>query len=280
LDFSDDALVGAIGAVFSLREDLNLVASYGTGFRAPNIVERLFNGPTPEGIGYQLLNPDLKSEQSANIDLGLKFQRRNAYAELFFFRNDIDDGIIQYFLSDEEIAELPQEVQDEIAASGANLVVQQRNLDTLRYEGIELAAGYRSDMGLAVGGNYTHLDGQRRDRGNPPTGDALADKINAWIRYEPPMSRFWVEYRVRHNGSQPSTVDPNEPIPPVGDTIPSFTVHTLAGGVLLFQGARQEHVLNLMVDNLTNELYAEFSNATFFRPQPKRSFVANYRFAF
>jgi len=34
------------------------------------------------------------------------------------------------------------------------------------------------------------------------------------------------------------------------------------------------------IDNLTDRPYAEFSNATFFRPQPKRSISASYRVRF
>ena len=32
--------------------------------------------------------------------------------------------------------------------------------------------------------------------------------------------------------------------------------------------------------NLTNQLYAEFSNATFFRPEPGRTLKVNYRVKF
>ena len=143
LDFEDDAFVGSINLLYALNERVHLVASWGTAFRAPNIVERLFNGLTPEGIGFQILNPDLKSEESENIDLGFKIQTRRATFELFYFENTIDDGIIQYFLTPEEFAQLPAETQVEIANSGVDFVVQQRNLDRLIYEGVELIAGYR-----------------------------------------------------------------------------------------------------------------------------------------
>ena len=49
LDFDDDALVGALTATWQVTETVNLLASYGTAFRAPSIIERLFNGLTPEG---------------------------------------------------------------------------------------------------------------------------------------------------------------------------------------------------------------------------------------
>ena len=141
LDFDDDALVGAFNLVFAATSNLHLVGTYGTAFRAPNISERLFNGLTPEGSGYQILNPDLESEESDNFDLGLKYRRANAVFELVYFRNEIDNGIIQYFLTDEEIDQLPDDVKQEIEESRANFVVQQRNIDKLRVEGVEAIDG-------------------------------------------------------------------------------------------------------------------------------------------
>ena len=111
----------------------------------------------------------------------------------------------------------------------------------------------------------------------PPTGDTYSDKFNFNARYDQPRGRYWVEYRVRHNGSADAVSDPNEPIPPIGSTLPAFTVHTLAGGVTLFETSTTRHMLNVVLDNFSDELYAEFSNSSFFRPQPKRNLIVTYR---
>lgn len=280
LSFEDDALVGSLNVLYRVSDHLRLTGGYGTAFRAPNIIERLFNGPTPEGSGYQLLNPELQSEDSQNIDLGLKYQRANALLELTLFRNDIDDGVVQYFLSPAEVEALPAAVRAAIQASRARFVVQERNIEKLRYEGAELAIAYRSPLGFAVGGNYTYVDGERIDSTNPPTGDSFGDKVNVYVRYSPPSSRYWVEYRLRHNGQEKANLDPNEPLPPVGAQLPAFTVHSLSGGARLFELAGSQHSLGLVVDNLTDELYAEFSNVTFFRPQPGRNVTLSYRVGF
>ncbi len=280
LDFEDDSLVGSVSVVYGASDNLRLVGSWGTAFRAPNIVERLFNGPTPEGAGFQILNPDLVAEESENVELGLKYLRSNAVFELLAFRNDIDEGIVQYFLGPDEIAALPAATRDQIAASGVRFVVQQRNIDRLRWEGVEAILGYRTANGWTLGGNYTHLDGKRIDSTNPPTGDTVSEKVNLYARYERPGSRWWGEYRLRHNGSQRANLDANEPVPPVGEILPSFTIHGLSGGVVLFERGALEHSLRLVLENLTDELYAEFSNATFFRPQPGRNLTASYRIRF
>lgn len=277
LDFDDDAVVGAVNLVYRATAHLNLVGSVGTAFRAPNIVERLFNGPTPEGSGFQILNRDLVSEESENFDLGLKYRRRNAIFEVMYFRNEIDNGIIQNFLSPEEIAQLPPELRELIDQLGAQFVVQQQNIDKLRYEGVEVLIGYRAQNGISAGANYTYLDAERIDSDQPPTGDTFSDKVNFYLRYDQPAGRFWVEYRLRANGSADAVVDPDEPLPPVGAELPSFTIHTLAGGVTIFETPSQQHLLGIRIDNLTDELYSEFSNTSFFRPQSKRNFIVSYR---
>ena len=85
---------------------------------------------------------------------------------------------------------------------------------------------------------------------------------------------------MRHNASADISLEPGEPAPAVGDTLPAFTIHGLSGGVVLFQRGTQVHSLTLGIENLTDELYAEFSNATFFRPEPGRHFIASYRIRF
>jgi len=279
LDFDDDATVGAVSALFQATEYLNLTASYGTAFRAPNIIERLFNGLTPEGIAFQILNQNLAAEESENFDIGFKYRRQNALLEVTAFRNEIDEGIIQYFLSPAEIQALPADVQSAVTASGVTFVVQQRNIDRLRYDGIEAALSYRW-RDVSFHANYTHLDGERVDSTNPPSGDTFSDKYNLAVRYQPQAGRYWAEYRFRRNGDEPASLDPNEPLPPVGAILPSFTTHSISMGATVFEGSRAKHDVWLVGRNLSDELYSEFSNATFFRPEPKRNFVASYRLSF
>jgi len=71
--------------------------------------------------------------------------------------------------------------------------------------------------------------------------------------------------------------DPDQPVSPVGLVLPSFQVHTLAGGVTLFPQAQIKHMFGLVIDNFTDELYAEASNSSFFRPQPKINVSLSYR---
>ena len=276
-DFSDSQTVGAVNLVYQATDNLHLIGTYGTAFRMPNIVERLFSGLTPEGSGFQILNPDLQSETSANFDLGLKYRRRNAILELVYFRNEIDNGIIQYFLSDDEIDDLPDDIKDLIDMLGVNFVVQQRNLDQVVFKGVEALVGYRFNNGVSLGANYTYFDPEFIDSDNPPTGNTYSDKFNFHVRYDQPRGRYWAEYRVRVNGEADTVSDPDQPVSPVGLILPSFQIHTLAGGVTLFPESSIRHMFGLIVDNFTDELYAEASNSSFFRPQPKINVSLSYR---
>ena len=281
LDFDDANTVGAITATYQLTNELNALVSYGTAFRAPNIIERLFNGPTPEGNGYQLLNPALTSETSENWDLGLKYRRADAFMELVGFRNTVKDGIVQDFLTTAEVAALPVDVRNAIRASGARFVVRQVNADRLRYEGLELALGYHMQAGLTVGGSYTHINATRLGATTIlPPDDVYKNKVFAYARFQRPGSRWWAEYNVRHNGKASANIDEGEPVPPVGGTLPAFTVQNIGAGARVFESGRLTHDVTLWVDNLTDRLYAEFSNASFFRPEPGRTARISYRLGF
>jgi len=54
----------------------------------------------------------------------------------------------------------------------------------------------------------------------------------------------------------------------------------VGAGVRLFETAGFSNEVNLWIENLTNQLYAEFSNATFFRPEPGRTLKVSYRVKF
>ncbi len=67
---------------------------------------------------------------------------------------------------------------------------------------------------------------------------------------------------------------------PVGAVLRRFTVHALRGGARLFSVGSVSNDLTVVVNNLTNTLYAEFSNASFFRPEPKRTLAVSWTSSF
>jgi outer membrane receptor protein involved in Fe transport len=67
---------------------------------------------------------------------------------------------------------------------------------------------------------------------------------------------------------------------PVGTTLPGFLVHSVRAGVVVARSGVQTQRLGIGVTNLTNALYAEFTNVSFFRPEPGRSVLLTYTVTF
>lgn len=257
-DSTDQTLVGTANITYGITENLRLVFSVGRGFRSPNLIERFYNGVTPEGSGYQSRNTDLKAETSLNFDAGFKYRRQNIFFEASFFNNVVRDGI-------------------RLVATGNKVdgiaEYQNINVDKLRMQGIEVLGKYYFPFNISLLANYTYI--KSKDLGNPETPyvDTYSSKFNVALRYEHPRKFFYAQYDLRVNGNQKDIILVNNPI---GDIIPGFTVHTLSAGVTLFRNSRYPQQIGLAVENLTNTLYSEFSNASFFRPQPRRQIVLTW----
>lgn len=265
-DASESTVVAAANALVEVTEGLNLVGSVGRGFRAPNLIELFFNGAVPEGNGFQVANPDLEPETSWNTDIGFKYRGSGLALEAYYFRTWLDDGI-------------------RIAATGDSVgpfpAFQNVNVESLTLQGIELIGELQLAEPLTVGATFTWLDGDDdtdENAENNPLSDTYSSRVTGELTYRPPSDRWWAQYEIRHQGAQK---DADFVIgTPVGDELPAFTVMNLRGGVDLFEFGRTRHSIVLGVENLTDELYAEFANATFFRPAPKRTLLVSWTTSF
>ena len=249
---SDNTIVGAANFMYSFSDKIKLVVSAGRGFRSPNLIERFFDGPTPEGSGYQSRNLDLKSETSFSLDAGFKWRTEHIYVEAFYFNNTIYDGI-RISPTGEEINGLPE--------------YRNVNIDKLRLQGFEFLAQLSFKSGFSVAANITLIDSKDLQNPDIPYINTYSNKFNLTLRYEDPKGLFWADYHLRVNGPQNQIGLENNPI---GESIPGFTVHTIRAGINLFRKSRFPQSIALILGNLTNELYAEFSNSSFFRPAPRR----------
>jgi hemoglobin/transferrin/lactoferrin receptor protein len=249
----DKTAVGSANLLVRAASGLNLIASVGRGFRSPNLVERFFEGPTPEGSGYQKRNLDLDPETSLNVDLGARWRRGGLFAEGFVFQNNVHDGIAIEATGD-SVNRLP--------------AYQNVNVDRLRFRGLELTAGARVLRAVDVSANFSRIQSKNVTDANSPVGDTYSRKVVFDVAWQPIGDRVSLGYTLRHNGEQKDVITGSSP---VGDVLPAFTVHDLRAQAALFARGRNRTSLVLGVHNLTNELYAEFANASFFRPEPRRS---------
>jgi len=259
----DNAVVASANAIIGVTDQVSLVGSVGQGFRSPNLIELFFSGPIPEVPGAFLTrNPALKPERSLNIDLGLRYRTGALALEGFFFVNTVKDGIRI----------------DSIGTLTNGLAEYQNvNVEELRYTGVELGLNAVLPLGFSVGGSYTHLDSKDVLNENSPVGDTYADKFSGTVRYTHPSDRFFLEYDVRVNGKRREA---DLGTFSVLTELPAFNTHSLRGSVVVWRPGTSTHRIGLGITNLSNALYAEFSNAGFFRPEPKRGVIMTYDVSF
>jgi hemoglobin/transferrin/lactoferrin receptor protein len=255
-------VVGTVNAEYLFTPGFSLVTSVGRGFRSPNLIERFFEGPTPEGAGYEVRTPGLKPETSVNVDVGVRFRGRWGTLEVFGFRNQISDAIALQPTGD-TVQGLP---------AYANV-----NVDRLRYLGVEANGRVLLGHGFSTVANVTAFDTKDvRDPSNP-VAQSYGLRLGGEARYDHPDGRFWLAYGVRHNGEQK---DVSVFLSPVGSPLPAFTIMSARGGMRLFRAGRSQHSVTLVLDNIGNKLYSEASNSNFFRPAPGRNVTAAYRVDF
>lgn len=246
-------LVWSANGLYRATSNVNVVMSLGRGFRAANLVERFFEGPAPEGNGFQSANPELEAETSLNADLGLRYRAGPFHAEGFAFRNDISNAIRARATGD---------------SVNGRPAFQNLNLGRLRMEGLELSAGVRTAFGFHAGTSFTRLDGTNISDPDSPIGDSYASKVVSDLGYRAPSGRFTAGYTFRYQGEQKEVIVGTNPLGPV---IPAFVVHSARASVVVFQTRHVVNELALRIENIGNRLYAEFPNATFFRPEPERN---------
>lgn len=94
-DYSDSAVTGRLGAVYSLNDDLNVFAQVSQGFRAPDFQELYYSysGSAPGGSYKSQPNPDLKAETSITYETGLRGNFDAGSYEVAVFYSDYDDFI-------------------------------------------------------------------------------------------------------------------------------------------------------------------------------------------
>lgn len=264
------ALVGALNLMYDLTDEFSLVGSVGRGFRSPNLVELFFEGAVPEGDAYQLPAQDLDPEKSLNFDLGFRYQNDELFVEAFGFHNKVYDGIRSRPVVDPNTGDTLQ--------TGGFDTYQGVNVDKILILGYEVNADYRLPSGLAFGTSFSYVDAEDVIDSDNPVGESYSNKITGRVGYRDPAGRFWTQFEARHNGKQRDAAIPAGN--PLGQALPAFDVLNLRGGFRLPDVGNTRQSVSVAVNNLTNELYAESSNASFFRPEPKRNVTVSLNVAF
>ena len=170
-------MVPRFGLLFRPAERLRIRASFGQGFRAPDLGQLYYRFLTPSGI-YQIIgNPSLSPESSTTTQLGFdsNFGRLRLSTTLFHngIKNLIQTELVGRPRTPDQLARILTEFNVDSAFSpGLNrLTYFYRNLENVYTQGVEAKAQLRLTADLIVSTGYTYLDA--RDRG---TGQFLSQR--------------------------------------------------------------------------------------------------------
>jgi len=170
-----DDLTGQAGLTYRLTPSVNLVANIGRGFRVPNVFDLSTLGPRP-GNRFNIPNPHLKPEKVLSVDTGLKWSFSRLRGEVFGFYSDFEDKI--------------EAVPTGAVTSENRLIVQSRNLNSIRLLGLEASGHFFARNGWELFGSLTYTWAEERF----PNGEtAPASRI-------PPVNgRVGTLYALTHN---------------------------------------------------------------------------------
>lgn len=171
-DKEDRDFSGHIGAILRLSSWLRLTSNAGRAFKAPTLQQRFFKGTAQ--VGNLTGDPDLKSETSFNIDLGLKWETDRTSGEISVFRNRVNDFI----------------VMNPIDADAGQYEYANVGLAELTGGEFQGRIQITSSIGFYI--NAAYVRGEDTEI-NQPLPQIAPLKGNAGMLYQAPNDRFWLE---------------------------------------------------------------------------------------
>lgn len=163
--------VPRIGALFRVTESVRVRASFGRGFRAPDLGQLYFRFFNPTNLYQVIGNPHLQPETSRTFQLGADYGRRGLRFGVNLFRNDVWNLIDTQLLGRPST---PEQLRAIMARFGIDpsfspalnrLLFFYRNLANIRTSGLEADVEWRLPRGFGIAGAYTYLDARDRQTG-------------------------------------------------------------------------------------------------------------------
>jgi hemoglobin/transferrin/lactoferrin receptor protein len=182
-DFDDSEVSPRLGALYRFGDRYALYAQYSEGFKAPPY-DDVNVGFTNLVGGYKTIsNPDLESERSRNVELGLRVNGDFGRVAVVAFKNRYDDFI-------ESLLTAPQ-----FAATGGIdpadglRTFQSQNLEGVEIEGLELSGNLELSDRLGLRLALAYAEGTDEATGQPLDSiDPL--KAVAGLRFTAPSERW------------------------------------------------------------------------------------------
>ena len=199
---SGDALTGSVGMVYGITKNLNFVFNVGQGYRAPSLNDTTAVEVTNEGIDAP--SPDLESERSAGIDVGLKTRLKNFFGSITYYYTFVDGLMtrvpIEEVYAGKIMPELYRDIQD--AHADTDVFVKD-NIEEVNIQGVELGASLILPYlpGVSAYGNLTYTRGHDEDSDQPIRREQPINGLFG-LRWDEKSGRFWAELYSRFADKQ------------------------------------------------------------------------------
>lgn len=139
---------------------LNVRAAYAAGFRTPTLQQVYATSTSTTKSLLTVGNPNLDPEKSNFYSLNVEYAWHGLSLSVTGFINDVKDMINYRMLSAEEVADLHLTGDD----AEFDNVQQRDNVDRAKTQGITANLRYSPGWGVTVGGGYTYLDTEAKER--------------------------------------------------------------------------------------------------------------------
>jgi outer membrane receptor for ferrienterochelin and colicins len=247
------ALSPKLGVTAMVTDHLAARASYGRGFRAPDIGQLYYQFLNPTNLYQVIGNPNLLSERAGSWQLGVDVQRRDRRARIGVsgFRNDVSDLIESVSLG---FVATPAQLQQILEREGLDtsfrpalgrLLFTYKNINDAVTQGIEVDGEAALTRQISIAAAYTYLDA-RDDRADRALTGRHRHHGHARVTWALPELGFRANLRVTALSSWIAARS-------TGATV----VDTIAPGFALLDAHLSQRVIEhlnafVALDNLTN----------------------------
>jgi len=157
VSLSESEISPKLGVIYAISQDVDIYLQYSHGFRAPPFADANIGLEIPAFNFRAIPNPDLQSETSDGVEVGLRWRGPMSSAHVSVFHTRYEDFI-------------ESKVRLGIDPVSGRLLFQSLNLDEARIEGIEAGGAQRFKGALGafgVDGSAFYARGENKENGEP-----------------------------------------------------------------------------------------------------------------
>jgi outer membrane receptor for ferrienterochelin and colicins len=222
-----DAVSPKAGVNIRITDGLRVRASYGRGFRAPDLGQLYYRFLNPTNFYQVIGNPNLKPEYANSWQVGSEYTTTNRRVRfgVNLFRNDVRDLIDSVSLG---FIASPQQLAAIVASEGIDplfkpqlnrLLFLYKNIADAATQGVEFDGDISLARGFLLGGAYTYLDafdkatdlellGRNRHQGHTRFAWESGEKLGLRANVRGTFYSSWINSRATVNGVVTNTVAP------------------------------------------------------------------------